>query len=311
MSAGMCMQTSQGISSAVCRSFELCRFAHCGDQFRTRRRTHLAVRSEMPRFLPHGDGWHCNCVYLTDVVRVCATQIDLRCQPGARNPTHFWRRIMLTDTQLQHNVQAELEWEPSVDSTQIGVMVKDGVVTLTGYASAYSHKVIAERVAKQVFGVKAVANEIEIKIPGVSQRNDSDIAAAALNALKWDVSVPDDKIKVTVGQGHVTLEGNVEWQHQRAAAERHVRFLMGVRAVTNQITVRPKHAKPADVRQKIHAAFERSAHLDARRVGVEAMDGTITLRGNVRTWSERDEAEKAAWKAPGVSVVDNLLTVSP
>jgi osmotically-inducible protein OsmY len=219
---------------------------------------------------------------------------------------------MTGDLQLQHNVLAELEWEPSINSSHIGVTAKDGIVTLTGTVGKYMEKLTAERVTKHVFGVRAVANDIEVKIAGEGQRNDSDIAAAAVNALVWDASVPDDRIKVTVRHGWVTLEGTVDWEFQSSAAECDVRLLNGVAGLTNRIIVRPKHVKSGDVKNKIHSAFQRHAYLDARRVGVDVKDdGKIVLHGNVHSWAEREEAQKAAWNAPGVSAVENQLMVVP
>lgn len=167
---------------------------------------------------------------------------------------------MSPDTKLQHDVLAQLEWDPSIKASQIGVIAKDGVVTLTGTVQCLGDKFKAERVAKRVFGVKGVANDIEVKLPGSGVRSDADIATAALNALKWDSEVPDDAIKVTVRSGWVTLDGTVEWNYERAAAERDVRRLTGVNGVTNQITVRPR-VSPADVKSKIEAAFARNAEM--------------------------------------------------
>jgi osmotically-inducible protein OsmY len=217
---------------------------------------------------------------------------------------------MKSDTQLQHDVLAELEWEPSIEASQIGVAVKDGVVTLTGSVTQFSEKMTAERAAKRIYGVKAVANDIEVRLPGLGERSDADIASAAVSALAWNAIVPADRIKVTVRQGWITLEGNLDWGYQRDAAERSVRDLMGVKGVTTSITVTPR-LKPGEVKNKIEAALRRSAEIDARRISVETRDGKVILHGSVRSWVEREEAQQAAWSAPGVCAVENHIRVMP
>jgi osmotically-inducible protein OsmY len=213
-----------------------------------------------------------------------------------------------TDVQLRDDVLRELEWEPTVNPEEIGVTVKDGVVTLGGHVSRFPEKWEAERAAQRVAGVKAVANEIEVRLPGTSVRTDEDIARAAVNALTWDISVPEDRVKVTVDNGWITLTGQVDWPYQKAAAEYAVHRLIGVRGVTNNLTVRVQPA-PKDIKAKLEAALQRSASLEARRISVETHDGTVTLRGTVHSLEEREQASRAAWSAPGVTRVENELAV--
>ncbi len=216
----------------------------------------------------------------------------------------------MTDPELREAIQDELHWEPSIDDREIGVSVKDGVATLTGTVRNFFEKWEAGSAASRIPGVQALANDIQVVLPGDSRRSDTDIARAASEALTWNVSLPADRVKVAVSDGWITLTGEVDWGYQKAAAEAAVRKLLGVRGVTNEVTVKPR-AVPADVKAKIQEAFRRSAAVDARRIRVETKGGHVTLRGNVRTWMERDEAERSAWAAHGVTSVENLISLTP
>jgi osmotically-inducible protein OsmY len=216
---------------------------------------------------------------------------------------------MLTDLQLQQNTMAELRWEPSVKAAEIGVAAKGGVITLTGNVDTYAQKFAAERAVERVSGVRAIADDLTVAIPGVYKRTDSDIARAAATALAWDVEVPDG-VTAVVSQGRVTLAGTVQWYFQKAAAERTVRYLLGVTGVTNMVEVQQSApVKAADIKAKIEAAVARNVQLDAGKIRVTTRDDTVTLTGTVRSCAERVDAMHAAWNAPGVRFVKDEIVV--
>ncbi|PYX13236.1 MAG: ornithine aminotransferase [Acidobacteria bacterium] len=214
--------------------------------------------------------------------------------------------LIRTDEELQKEVLAELKWDAQIQPNEIGVSVKDGVVTLTGWVDSYLKKWSAEDAAHKVAGVKAVANDIEIKL--ATERTDSDIAEAAVHALEWDAGVPSDRVKATVSKGWVTLKGEVEWQYQKQDAEQVVRRLAGVKGVTNLITVKP-HVTPSELKKKIEDALVRNAEIDANKITVEVQGSKAILKGTVRAWAEKEEAARVAWSAPGITSVENRITV--
>ena len=217
-------------------------------------------------------------------------------------------KISSADSDLREKVERQLDWEPAVTSTNIGVSARDGVVTLTGYVENYAEKMAAERVTKRTYGVKALANDIQVK--PLLKTTDSEIAANAVVALQARVDVPDQKIKVMVQNGWITLEGDVDWYFQKNAAHVAVKYILGVKGVTNVIKVKPQ-VSTSEIKLKIEEALKRNAEVDARRITVSSTDGKVTLWGNVRSWMEKDEAENAAWAAPGVAQVQNNISIVP
>ena len=216
---------------------------------------------------------------------------------------------MKTDSQLQQDVMAELAWEPAVHAEQIGVEVKNGVVTLAGDVGTYTEKWNAERAAQRVNGVKALAVEIKVQLAEFGRRTDTDIAESARNILAWTSSLPVDKVQVLVEGGWLTLSGNVEWQYQRQDAADSVRHLAGVTGVSNQIAIKPSPTA-AVVKSDIEAALKRRAAADAKTITVEVKGGDVTLTGTVHSWAERDLATRSAWGSSGVrQVVDKMNLV--
>jgi osmotically-inducible protein OsmY len=217
---------------------------------------------------------------------------------------------MRSDSEIKRDVEDELRWNPDIDATDIAVSVNKGVVTLSGFAGSYLDKYEAEEAAKRVAGVVGVANDIEVRLPSTDQRPDPEIARDAVAAIKSRLPLSSENIKVIVKEGWVTLEGEVEWHYQRQTAESAVRYMKGVKGVTNLIQLKPK-VEPAEIKRKIEEALRRMADVDANRIQVEAHGGEVILKGTVRSWVEREEAERAAWSAPGVTKVEDRIAVAP
>ena len=217
---------------------------------------------------------------------------------------------MKLDSEIERDVRDELKWDPDLDATDIAVSVSDGVVTLAGFVKNFVDKYEAETAAKRVAGVVAVANDIEVRVPSIDERPDPDIARDAVAALKSQLPLSSEHIKVILKNGWITLEGQVEWQYQRTTAENAVRRIKGFMGVTNSIRLEPK-AKPSEIKRKIQEAFRRNAEVDSNRIIVDADGSVVTLKGTVRSWMEREEAERAAWAAPGVTSVIDQIVVSP
>ncbi len=216
---------------------------------------------------------------------------------------------MRADSDIKRDVEDELRWDPDIDASDIGVAVHNGVVTLSGFVRSYAQRSEAERDAKRVAGVLGVANDIEVRLPVLDARPDPEIVRDAVNALKAELPFSSENLKVVARDGWLTLEGVAEWNYVRDRAKSAVKRIRGVKGVTNSISLKP-NVTPHEIRRKIEDAFRRSAELDASRITVEANGSEVILRGTVKTWAERQEAERAAWAAPGVSNVDNRITIN-
>jgi osmotically-inducible protein OsmY len=215
---------------------------------------------------------------------------------------------MKSDNEIQKDVIEQLKWEPFLNASQIGVSVKNGIVTLSGQVDTYSKKVLAEKTTKKVAGVKAIAEDIMVGISPSYKKTDTEIAEAVVNALKWHTMIPEDKVKVSVEDGNVKLEGEVEWEYQRNQAKTAIENLIGVRFVTNLVAVKPK-VTPYELQLKINASFLRSANIDAGKISADVSGSKVTLRGKVRSFAEREDAENAVWSAPGITTVENKLVI--
>jgi len=215
-----------------------------------------------------------------------------------------------SNTQLQQDVLQELKYEPSVDASEIGVTAKDGIVGLTGNVKNYAEKNAAVHAAERVAGVKAVTDEMKVDLPAFHVRNDEDIARAAINGMQWDVWVPADLVKVKVDDGWITLEGEVHYNYQRTAAESDVRYLTGVKGVSNLITIKKPAVLPSEIKANIDQALRRAAEVDADQIKVSVVKDKVILNGEVSSWAEKDEAERAAWSVPGVWTVEDDLVIA-
>jgi osmotically-inducible protein OsmY len=217
---------------------------------------------------------------------------------------------MKSDRDIERNVKEELEWNPDLDANDIAVSVKGGVVTLAGFVKSYTDKYEAEAATKRVAGVKGVANDLEVRLPAIDERPDPEIAREAVVALKSQLPISSEHIKIVVKNGWVNLEGQVEWQYQKNTAESAVRRIKGVKGVSNMILLKPR-AEPTEIKKKIQEAFKRNAEVDANRIVVETHGGEVVLKGTVRSWIEREEAERVAWSAPGVTKVEDHIVIAP
>lgn len=213
-----------------------------------------------------------------------------------------------TDTTLKQDILDELEWDPGIDAARVGVIVKNAVVTLSGKVNTYAEKVMAEKAAKRVYGVRAVVQDIEVKPAGNMQYKDQDIAAAAIHSLRWNTNVPDERIKLKVEDGWITLDGTVDWNYQKNAAKSAVQNLAGVRGVINIINVKTA-IEPYNLKERIKKAFERNAQIDAGNVDVKVEERKVVLSGHVQSWAEKRQAREAAWSAPGVAEVEGHIEI--